>query len=92
MCRGVDIVIGAVNSRQIAQRTYNPGWDYGWISILAPPALEPMSEKALIDTVQLLIDQAKTKNPVRILITPGNPGSDFCSKELGLTLSTACNF
>lgn len=91
---GVDIVIGAVNGRQIAQRTYNPrlGITDG-ISILGTTGIvEPMSEKALIDTVQLLIDQAKTKNPARILITPGNYGSDFCSKELGLTLEHGVQF
>ncbi|MEE0515914.1 MAG: cobalt-precorrin-5B (C(1))-methyltransferase, partial [Emergencia sp.] len=48
--------------------------------------VDPMSEKALVDTIKAVIDKQYAENPDRILIAPGNYGRDFCRRELDLDI------
>ena len=44
--------------------------------------VEPMSEKALLDTIKVDIDKRYAENPERILIAPSNYRMDFCKTFL----------
>ena len=85
------IEISVPEGKSIAEKTYNPRLGImGGISILGTTGIvDPMSEKALVDTIKMVIDQKFAENPERILIAPGNYGREFCQQELGLDLEQA---
>ncbi len=85
----LNVVISVPGGEETAQKTFNPRLGIvGGISILGTTGIvEPMSEKALIDTIKVEIDKRYAEDPETILIMPGNYGSDFCREELGLDLS-----
>lgn len=76
---------------EIAKKTYNPRLGIvGGISILGTTGIvDPMSEKALVDTIKTVIDKQYQENPKRILIAPGNYGREFCREYLGLDIAKA---
>jgi len=88
---GVKIEISIPGGKEVAQKTYNPRLGIeGGLSILGTTGIvEPMSEKALVDTIKTEIDVRYAKDSEKILITPGNYGSDFCKESLGLDISKA---
>lgn len=85
------IEISAPGGEEIGRRTYNPRLGIlGGISILGTTGIvDPMSEKALVDTIKTVIDKQYQENPKRILIAPGNYGRDFCRETLGLDIEKA---
>jgi cobalt-precorrin-5B (C1)-methyltransferase len=85
---GFSVVISAENGEEIAKKTFNPRLGIvGGISILGTSGIvEPMSEKALIDTIHLEIDSKTINLNSNLLISPGNYGRDFALKEFGLDL------
>lgn len=85
---GFSAVISAENGEEIAKKTFNPRLGIvGGISILGTSGIvEPMSEKALIDTIHLEINSKTVHNSEYLLITPGNYGRDFALKEFGLDI------
>jgi cobalamin biosynthesis protein CbiD len=87
---GLGITISAPGGEEVARRTFNPRLGIvGGISILGTTGIvEPMSEKALVDTIRVLINQAKTVDPETILLTPGNYGRDFCLRAFGLDVDS----
>lgn len=91
---GVSITISAPEGLEIAKKTFNPRLGIeGGISILGTTGIvEPMSEKALVDTIKLTIDRQKTQDAVNILITPGNYGKDYCANVLGFSIEKAVKF
>lgn len=91
---GLQIIIEAENGEQIAQKTFNPRLGIvGGISILGTTGMvEPMSEKALVDTIKVLIDRHKADDPHTVLITPGNYGREYCRKNLGFDLDKGVKF
>lgn len=91
---GVGITISAPAGVEIAKKTFNPRLGIeGGISILGTTGIvEPMSEKALVDTIKLTIDKQKTLDAENILITPGNYGKDYCANVLGLDIERAVKF
>lgn len=88
---GFNITIFVPEGVTIAKKTFNPRIGIvGGISILGTTGIvEPMSEKALIDTIKLLIDKQKVVNSNSILISPGNYGKDFCMNTLNLDIDNA---
>jgi len=48
-----------------------------------------MSEKALVDTIRVELNQRKANGADYVLLTPGNYGADFIHNELGLDLKIA---
>lgn len=88
---GLQIVISAENGEEIAQHTYNVHLGViGGISILGTSGIvEPMSEKALMDTTHLELDSLYAADAERVLICPGNYGADFARDTLGLDLEQA---
>lgn len=85
------IEISVPEGETIAPKTYNPRLGIaGGISILGTTGIvDPMSEKALVDTVKAVIDKQYEENSQRILIAPGNYGRDFCREVLGLDIERA---
>lgn len=88
---GFQVEISVPRGREIAEKTYNPRLGIvGGISILGTTGIvEPMSEKALVDTIKIMIDKRYNENPDDILISPGNYGHDYCSTNLNLDIDKA---
>lgn len=76
---------------ELAKKTFNPRLGIeGGISILGTSGiLEPMSEKAIIDTIEVEIRQRKALGKERILVTPGNYGKSYVTKYLGLDMESS---
>ncbi len=74
---------------ELAKRTFNPRLGIeGGISVLGTSGIvEPMSEQALIDSIQLEMKQRRALGQDYILITPGNYGEDFARKFTNLDTS-----
>lgn len=85
---GVLVRISAPQGEALAAKTFNPALGIvGGISILGTSGIvEPMSEKALLDTISLEIRMHREKGEQRCIITPGNYGMHFIAKELNLDL------
>lgn len=88
---GLDVVISAPEGEILAKKTFNPRLGIvGGISILGTTGIvEPMSEKALIDTIRVELRQRRENGARYALLTPGNYGSEFIRSELGLDLRLA---
>ncbi len=82
---GLSVVISVPDGAELAKRTFNPRLGVeGGISILGTSGIvEPMSERALIDTVGVEIRQAAAGGGKRLILTPGNYGADYL-RENGL--------
>lgn len=83
------ITVSVPQGETLAKRTFNPRLGIqGGISILGTSGiLEPMSEKAIIDTIETQIRQLKGQGIKNLLVTPGNYGQEYASKYLQLDLS-----
>ena len=88
---GLSVVISAPEGEMLAKKTFNPRLGIvGGISILGTTGIvEPMSEKALVDTIRVELNQRKVAGAEYVLLTPGNYGSDFIHNELGLDMKIA---
>lgn len=95
--RQIWVEIEVQNGEQTALKTFNPKLGIiGGISILGTSGIvEPMSEKALVDTIKTEIKQfaqlnmhdgAKSETVKPMLVCPGNYGQDFARNELGIDL------
>lgn len=87
----INVEISVPKGKETAEKTFNPrlGILRG-ISILGTTGIvEPMSEKALIDTIKVSIDKRYEENKEIILISPGNYGIDYCKNVLNLDIRKA---
>ena len=84
--RGVDVVISVPEGEALAQKTFNPRLGIvGGISILGTSGIvEPMSEEALVDSIRLEIRQRKALGDQRLILAPGNYGTDFLRDTFGI--------
>ena len=75
---GLRILVSLPDGEALAARTFNPQLGIeGGLSILGTSGIvEPMSEQALIDTVEVSLRQARAEGE-RVILTPGNYGQDF---------------
>lgn len=92
--KGLRVVVSAENGEEIAKKTFNPRLGIvGGISILGTTGIvEPMSERALIETIHVLIDKARARDPRKIAVSPGNYGRDYCLKHLSFDLERSVKF
>ena len=107
---GVDVVISAPDGVTIAQKTFNSKLGIvGGISILGTSGIvEPMSDRAIVDTIRTELNVKRAMKEKYLFITPGNYGETFiqenfllskentvkCSNFIGETLEYAleCGF
>lgn len=85
---GIDIMLSVPNGEEIAKKTFNARLGIkGGISILGTTGIvEPMSEKALVDTIKLLVDKSRLNDSENILISPGNYGREYCKCHLKIDI------
>jgi len=85
---GLSVVISAPGGEELAARTFNPALGIaGGISILGTSGIvEPMSEKALTDTIGLEMRMQAAEGRKYCIITPGNYGMHFIASVLSLDL------
>lgn len=83
---GLRITLSAPEGEERARKTFNPRLGImGGISILGTTGIvEPMSEKAMVDTVKLLLDKQKLLDSETVVIAPGNYGRSFVTEKLGI--------
>ena len=84
---GIDAVISVPEGAALAAKTFNPRLGIvGGISILGTSGIvEPMSEEALIESIRLEIRQRKALGDRRLILAPGNYGTDFLKTAFGLS-------
>lgn len=85
---GLKAVISVPDGAGIARRTMNADLGIeGGISILGTSGIvEPMSEAALVDTIRAQISMYCAQGLKDLIVTPGNYGETFLSRELGMDL------
>lgn len=88
---GLEITVSVPGGAAIAARTFNPRLGIlGGISILGTTGIvEPMSERALADTVRTELRQRRAEGQRYALLTPGNYGADYLRDALGLEVDRA---
>ena len=85
------VVISIPDGPAIAPKTFNPrlGIEDG-ISVLGTSGIvEPMSDRALIDTMYTEMDSRKANGYKDLLVFFGNYGADFTRDEMKIDISTA---
>jgi len=88
---GLDVLISVPHGSEVARRTMNERLGIvSGISILGTTGIvEPMSEKAIIETIKAEIDMRLACNENHLLVSPGNYGREFARSELGLDIDAA---
>lgn len=90
----INVCISIPAGVQLAEKTFNPRLGIkGGISVLGTSGIvEPMSEKALIDTIRVEMsvkkESAKKDNRV-LLVSPGNYGRSFLHESFGIDIEEA---
>ncbi len=84
---GFHVLISVPNGEEIAKKTFNPELGIvGGISILGTTGIvEPMSAKALADSIKVEISVIAAENNSKILIFLGNFGKKFAEEDLHLS-------
>lgn len=88
---GIKVIISIPDGEKVAKKTFNPRLGIvGGISVIGTSGIvEPMSEKALIDTILVEMKVLKASHLDYIMITPGNYGIDFIKEKLKVDLDKA---
>ena len=88
---GLNVIISVPEGERLAKQTFNPRLGIvGGISILGTTGIvEPMSEKALVDTIRVELKQRRANGDDYVLLTPGNYGCDFIRAGLSLNAEQA---
>ncbi len=78
---GFSVTVSIEGGEEVAKRTFNPHIGVeGGLSILGTSGIvEPMSQQAILDTIQLEMNQAALRagTPRRLILAPGNYGLDY---------------
>ncbi|MBP6021321.1 MAG: cobalamin biosynthesis protein CbiD [Candidatus Methanomethylophilaceae archaeon] len=92
---GLEAVIDVPEGENIAVRTFNPNLGIvGGISILGTSGIvEPMSEKALIETIKKEMDMHFAEGKRDILLVPGNYGEKYSQgmEDAGSSSAVKCS-
>ena len=85
---GVRVEISVPEGKEIAEKTFNPKLGIeGGISIIGTSGIvEPMSTKAVLDTIKTFLDQRHALGYDYVAISPGNYGLEFMKKTYGYDL------
>lgn len=85
---GLEVMISAPEGVELAKKTFNPRLGIeGGISILGTSGIvEPMSERAIIETIRLEMSQKKSLGYDILLLSPGNYGQNFTKETWDIDL------
>jgi len=88
---GLLVTISVPEGVAIAEKTFNPRLGIeGGISIIGTSGIvRPMSEEALIASIQLEMRMRRAQGIEHLLVTPGNYGQDFARDVLHLDMEQA---
>ncbi|MDD6212553.1 MAG: cobalt-precorrin-5B (C(1))-methyltransferase CbiD [Clostridiales bacterium] len=88
---GLQILIEIPQGRELAEKTFNPRLGIeGGISVLGTSGIvEPMSEAALISSIQVELRMRSASGLRYLVVTPGNYGADYIREHLDLNLDQA---
>lgn len=94
---GFAVIISIPGGEELARRTFNPRLGIeGGISVIGTTGIvEPMSNRAIADTIRLELRQLWSAGASDVLLTPGNYGETFARQSLGLSMQghvTCSNF
>lgn len=83
---GFRVLVGIPGGEELARRTFNPRIGIvGGLSVLGTSGIvEPMSEKALIDTIEVEIKVKLAEGRRCLIAAPGNYGLDFLREKWGI--------
>lgn len=83
---GIKVEIFAPEGEEVAKRTFNSQLGIvGGISILGTTGIvEPMSEKALVDSIKVEMNVVRAKGYTTLLAFPGNYASKFIQETLNI--------
>lgn len=83
---GIQVIISVPEGEKVAEKTFNPRLGIlGGISILGTSGIvEPMSEAALIHSIQVEMKQKLALNGEYLLVTPGNYGAEYLREHMDL--------
>lgn len=89
--KGIAITIFAPEGIQIAKKTYNEKLGIvGGISILGTSGIvEPMSERALLDSIKVELNMKAVNSNGNIILTFGNYGSNFLKEHFAIDIENA---
>ena len=87
----LEVEISVPGGGEIAEKTFNPRLGIeGGISIIGTTGIvEPMSTKALLDTIKVELNQLKELGAKIAVISPGNYGLDFMKETYDFDLDRA---
>ncbi|WP_099467966.1 cobalt-precorrin-5B (C(1))-methyltransferase CbiD [Konateibacter massiliensis] len=85
---GIRVEISIPKGVELAKRTFNPRLGIeGGISVLGTSGIvEPMSEEALVESIKIEMRMLKAWGCEHMLVTLGNYGENFTSKELSVNI------
>ena len=88
---GLKVIIWAPEGVRIAEKTFNPDLGIeGGISILGTSGIvEPMSEKALTDTIRLELKMHRAQGGEFVILIPGNYGMNYMRDHLPWNVENA---
>lgn len=91
---GANILIEVPEGEEIAKKTFNPQIGIvGGISIIGTTGIvEPMSEKALVDSLKVEMNVIKAKGYDKLLAFPGNYAERFIDEKLGINGENSLKF
>lgn len=83
----LEVTVFVPDGEVLAKKTFNPRLGIvGGLSILGTSGIvEPMSEKALTETILLEMKVKKQQDVRTLVLVPGNYGSDFLEETLGIS-------
>lgn len=88
---GFDVLVSVPDGEELASHTFNPKLGIeGGISVLGTSGIvRPMSEDALVASIELELKVLHERGVRDVLVVPGNYGRDFALGELDLDLGNA---
>lgn len=91
---GVTVIISVPEGENISKKTFNPNLGIkGGISIIGTTGIvEPMSEKALVDSLKVEMNVIKEKGYDKLLAFPGNYAEKFIDRQLGIRGENSLKF
>ncbi len=87
----IRVVIFVPDGERLAAKTFNPKLGIeGGISIIGTSGIvEPMSTRAILDTIRVSLNQKKAEGHMIAVVAPGNYGLEYMRREYGYDLEQA---